>query len=216
MMTKSVNPNSDKLIARMHQNSKTHTNRIKLLRKWFPIFAGLLIMVVLLWTTLDRFFEKKIEGLPEVVGKIEVRNEVLKPQMVSTDESGNPFKILAEKAVQTGDAQVEFQEPCCEMIGKKGRKLTLKSAQGVLDQEKSTFTYEKDVNLEASDGYKLQIDGAIVDMKSQVITSNNELNGSGPAGSISAKDGVVFDKKKNKIHFKGRTKLVLNPSNKRK
>jgi lipopolysaccharide export system protein LptC len=206
-----VEKREKKSTASLLKRSKKHTGRVRILRRFLPIAALLSVLAVLLWSSFETFFEKKIDGIPDKARNIVTHNKVLNPRMNSTDSKGNPYKIEAENATQIEDSKAILEKPCCEIVGSKGQQIKLKSDTGLLNQEKQTFAYEGDVQLETDDGYVFETKKAKVDLKTQSVTGKDFIQGAGPAGNITAKDGFHVDKKSQELHFKGPTRLTINP-----
>lgn len=193
------------------KHSHTHTNRVKILRRFLPMVGVLAILSVVLWSFLESFFEKKIEGIPQKAQSILLHNKVLNPRMHSTDAKGNPFSIQAETATQSADSSAAFEKPCCELVGNKGQKIKLKSDTGFLNQDEQKFTYDENVHIETSDGYTVDTKKAMVDLKNQTVTGTEPVTAKGPVGTVTSQDGFHLDKEKQELHFKGPTKLVIYP-----
>ena len=54
----------------------------------------------------------------------------------------------AQNATQIENSKAVLEKPCCEIVGSKGQQIKLKSDTGLLNQEKQTFAYEGNVQLE--------------------------------------------------------------------
>lgn len=195
----------------LFKRSKNHTSHVKWLRRFLPIIGGVAILSVLLWSSFETFFEKKIDGIPEIARNLVKHNKVMSPRIKSTDSKGNPYKIQAESATQNTDSQASFEKPCCEIVGGKGQQIKLKSDKGFMNQKEQKFTYDENVHLETSDGYSFKTKKAVVDLNSQNVTGKDPVTGTGPAGHITSRDGFFLDKKTQELHFKGPTKLIIHP-----
>ena len=200
-----------KSTASLIRRSKKHTGRVRILRRFLPITALLAVLAVLLWSSFETFFEKKIEGIPDKARHLVTQNKVLNPRMNSTDSKGNPYKIEAQNATQIENSKAVLEKPCCEIVGSKGQQIKLKSDTGLLNQEKQTFAYEGNVQLETDDGYVFDTKKAKVDLKTQSVTGKDPIQGTGPAGNITAQEGFYLDKKSQELHFKGPTRLIIHP-----
>ena len=73
------------------KRSKNHTSRVRWLRRFLPIIGGIAILSVLLWSSFETFFEKKIDGIPEVARNLVKHNKVMNPRIKSTDSKGKPL-----------------------------------------------------------------------------------------------------------------------------
>lgn len=203
-----------KTTASLLKRSQRHTGRVKILRRFLPLTAFIAVLAVLLWSSFETFFEKKIEGIPDRARSLITHNKALNPRINSTDSKGNPYKIEAKSATQVEGAKAILEKPCCEIVGHKGQQIKLRSDQGFLDQKTQTFTYEGNVHLETSEGYIFETKKVEVDLKSQRVTGQDPVQGQGPAGHITAQDGFSVDKKSQELHFNGPTHLVIYPQKK--
>ena len=207
MSRQTPNPSTEKLLKR----SKTHTGRVKWLRRVLPLVGLVAIFSVLLWSSFETFFEKKIDGIPDKARNLIKHNKITNLRLNSTDSKGNPYKIKAESGTQDNEVKASFKKPCCEIVGPKGQQIKLKSDKGLLNQDDQKFVYDKNVHLKTSDGYSFDTEQAIVDLESQNITGKSPVTGKGPAGKITSKKGFFLDKKTQEFHFKGPTKLTIHP-----
>ena len=196
--------------------SHKHTSRVRKLRRILPCVALLSVAVVLLWSTIAHFFEKKIDGLPDDMNQLTLHNEVANLRMVSTDEKGNPFKIQAQSATQRGGAQASFTHPTGEFLLSSGQTVSLTADRGTMNQENNQVTYSGHVVLKTDDGYQIETECAVMNIKEQKAEGQAPIQGFGPPGKVFAKTGFCLEKKTNLLTFKGPTQLIIDQSNNRK
>lgn len=198
------------------QRALRHSSRVRVLRRILPVFGVSLVLTVLLWASIDVFFEEKIEGLSHLKDDLEIKNKVINPILTTTDEKGSPLKIQAKSATHNQDDKAEFTKPCCELNSPDGRKTTLSSDDGALDQGKKVFVYRGNVILESKtndqDKLVFQTNSARVLLDSQDAEGDDEITGQSPMGSLTAKHGFRFDRKQQALTFKGPSKLIINQS----
>ncbi len=195
--------------------SELHSSRVKTLRRTLPFVVGIVVLIVVLWSSLDVFFEDKIDGLSDLEANIGVKNKVLKPKLQTTDEKGSPLTIEAESATHENENAATFQRPCCELKGPNGKTTKLTSDDGVLNQAERVFIYRGNVVLESStddeQSLTLKTKSARVLLDSQDAEGDDEVIGKSPMGTLTSKHGFRFDRKEQKIYFKGPSKLSISP-----
>jgi Uncharacterized protein conserved in bacteria len=196
--------------------SHKHTMRVRKLRRILPFFALLSVAVVLLWSNIAHLFEKKIDGLPEAVNQLTLHNEVANLRMVSTDDKGNPFKIQAQSATQSGTAQANFSHPVGEFLLASGQTVSLTADQGMMNQGDHQVTYSGHVVLKTDDGYQMETECAVMNLKEQKAEGQVPIQGFGPQGKIYAQAGFCLEKKSSLLTFKGPTRLIIDQSDKAK
>lgn len=138
------------------------------------------------------------------------KNELLNPEFESRDKKNQPYKIIAQRAVQ-GEANkdlIMLERPVGEMTMQNGRLVRMKSKTGAYRQDTERFFLEGEVYLEHDEGYILQSDEAHIDLKQNYVWSEKPVNGRGPDMEVEAK-GLQVNGKTGQIVFTGPAKLVL-------
>lgn len=89
-----------------------YSKTIRALRLALPIIALILLGVILIWPNLDKTNDFIIEEQTTPTLQ-NATNELLNPRFESVDKNGNPYRILATKAVQSpqNDSFVLLENP---------------------------------------------------------------------------------------------------------
>jgi LPS export ABC transporter protein LptC len=194
----------------VRQLSQCHSERVKRLRTLLPL-AGLgVVILVCLWSSLERFFERKIEGIPQYAKRLTLQNEVLNPIIVSTDNAGNPFRLSAERGTQTEEEKAVFEKPVSELTSRTGNHIKVSSKAGLLNPHDNTFTYFKEAHLKEAQGHWFKTTYIKVDLKKQRAHSVAPVKGAGPMGALEAAQGFTLNKEEQTLTLHGPTKLLLN------
>lgn len=193
-----------------------HSTRVKILRRIVPVIIVFIVLVVLLWTSLDIFFEEKIEGVKGLKSEIEFQNKVMNPELRVTDDKERPVKIQAESATHDQDDAAHFEKPCCELEGDNGNKSKLTADEGLLDRVENVFTYRGNVVLDVpipdQSHVILKTKSARVFLDSRNVDGEDEIHIEGPMGTLTSKNGFRFDHNKQKLTLKGPSRLKLQTS----
>ena len=194
----------------VRQLSKLHSKRIKRLRTLLPLVGLGGVVLVCLWSSLEHFFERKIEGIPHYAKRLTFQNEVLNPVVVSMDNAGNPFRLSAERGTQTIEEKAVFEKPVSELTSRTGNHIKVSSKTGLLNPQDNTFTYFKDVVFKETKGHQLEAAYIRVDLKKQSARSVTPVKGKGPMGKIEATQGFTLNKERQTLALHGSTKLLLH------
>jgi len=181
--------------------------RVKLV---LPIAAFLLLGLVFGW---NQFQTNTIEPIRETYTQEQqsvTRNELINATFESVDEKGQPFTVMAARAVQdAGDENTMLLEsPTGRMDLESGDALSVRADQGTYSQDVRTIILNENVKVGHSLGYVLETDILHVDMKSSVAHSDLDVRGYGPEGTIEAK-GVQANSTQDIVVFSGPAKLIL-------
>lgn len=189
---------------------KSHSNRIKFLRKLLPIIAIFLVVMIFIWPAAKRLLEGAMEDFPKISKELIVENKVINPRIISTDNKGQPYEMRADSASQVDKQKTDMSHPKSTMTMAQGGKVEINSNKGIFDKNTNCMTYQDDVKLQTSEGYKFSAQKVDVDVKEQYARCDDPIQGDGPGGKIEAQGGIDFDKHTNKMYFKGQTRLILN------
>ncbi len=194
--------------------SKNYSRFVKVMRWGLPLFALIMMGIVLAWPELD----DQIKAIPEDeilnAGEIAVGgNELLNPQYETTDAQNNPVSVRAQKAIQSQNNKniVRLEIPQADFKTKKGENISVKALQGTYDQSGEKLFLQDDVKIMHQSNYVLNAKELRLNMKTQEAFSNQdititgddvELNAIGLQGNMN--DGTLF--------FEGPATLTFHPT----
>jgi len=182
--------------------------------RWgLPIFALIMMVVVLAWPELD----EQIEAIPEedILNVQEVNmggNELLNPRYETTDAQNNPINVRAEKAIQSQNNKdiVRLEIPKANFKTKDGDGIFIEALQGTYDQKNEKLFLQDDVKITHEKNYVLNAKELRINIKSQeafskqnvkITSQDTELNAMGLQGNM--QEGTLF--------FEGPATLKINP-----
>lgn len=164
-------------------------------------------------TTNLTFDEIKIN---EQVGHIEMVNPVYK----SFGKDQTPYRVSAQTAVRMIDNpdSIWLSEPRA-LIGKEieagnviedtnQNMLTVSATSGDYDQEIGQLNLKGKVQLRDQQGYVLNGESLMVDLKTGDATSAQPINGIGPRGVLKA-EGLIVKHSGSHVILQGRSQIIL-------
>lgn len=187
-----------------------YSRTIRILRLALPVVAILLIGIVLVWPNLDKSNDFVIEE--QTTPTLEnTTNELLNPRFESVDNNSQPYSIVAAKATQSPQNEnlVFLESPSGDVTLKDGALIKMVAEKGAYEQEKGTLTLTKDIGITHDAGYTLTAETLELDFTNKIITSENDIQITGPIGTINAK-GVQANGESDTLLFSGPATLTLD------
>jgi lipopolysaccharide export system protein LptC len=195
---------------------KAYSAFVRFMRIGLPLGSVLLLVLVFAWSTLENFqdyFEDEVSSIRESLQNGELMNKMEKPVLEASDQQGRPFRVEASKADQAGNDAVDLKDPTGKLTLKDGTTLNLKGNKGHYEHGQEQLNLKGNVELDSSSGFHFKTNDAHFDLKSGKIKGSQSIKGQGPQGKVQA-EGFEIQDKGDRIHFKGRTKLIIEPQRK--
>lgn len=188
---------------------KGYTRFVRIMRLALPLVAIGIIGLLLSWPRV----EKTLAPIPAqaVVPKTVGKNELVNPRFQSTDENSQPFSITAKRAVQSArdPSVVLLEDPTADITLKNGTWLAAEAQRGAYRQNADRLLLQGKVKLFHDQGYEMQTEKLLVNLKSREAWSDEPVYGQGPAGTLQA-SGMQAMADADQLIFTGPVKLVLN------
>lgn len=193
--------------ARAYAEARRHSTRVRLMRRYIPIGAGISILMVMIIGIFDPF--RTIGGVS--VGPINLSGTKLtmeQPRLSGfRSKDAKPYEVTADSASQ------DIRKPTIvEMKGLKAR-ITLESNgfarltadTGIYDTQKEQMDLKSNVRLTTDTGYDARLKSAFVDFKGGNVTSREPVQVNFKGGSIESERLDVTDNGK-RLSFEGRVR----------
>lgn len=189
---------------------------VGVMKRALPIAAGALIAIVLIFALLPRQSDK-VSFAYESMGRIDNDLAMLKPRLTGSDQSGNPFVITADAAVQQGAnaRKVMLKKVEADLTLDKDRWMNASAMRGFVDMEKGALTLTGGIAVFSDDGYELHTERANVDLKKGIFRGPGEVTGQGPMGTVRA-DTFELDRNTKQITLRGHVRMTIIPAKGRK
>ncbi len=185
-----------------------YTRMVRTLRLILPVLALLIVGVVFAWPKMDEIKPALTqETAPQ---KKTGSNELIKPKYQGLDNSGQPYTVTADRAVQsTGDPDaVLLDQPRGQTKLTDGDIIYVQAVNGTYRQKAQRLTLENDVRLRNAQGYHMEGQRVTVDMDAHKAWTDLPVRGAGPSGTIEA-TGLQADTTTGILVFTGPATLVL-------
>lgn len=197
----------------------SHSRWVQSLRILLPLTALGLTVAVLLWPSVGsdknrvRINQNQLAGGPAARPEDDVLR-MAQPRFVSTDQNDRPFTITADSATQTraDDSEVSLVAPKADLADKDGGWMQLGADSGYFNRKSDSLRLEGNVTLFHDNGMEFQTTRMGANLKDRSITSDAPVEGQGPQGSLSARDGFRVLQSGQRIELIGPSKVVVRGS----
>jgi len=138
---------------------------------------------------------------------------IVSPAYEGTDSLNRLFTVSAARAEQSSpdDPTVDLEEIAARMDLGDGRVATARAADGVYDTDLEVLQMPGAMQFTTSDGYRLEAQGARVDLAEKMVTSDRPVRGEGPLGHIVAQRFTI-DIDARKAVFEGNVRMRTVPA----
>lgn len=205
-----------------------HTSRVQFLRRTFPVLAGVLLVLVVMWPLLNELHLNYRSKLSQTRLKVEeialtmpaagqpLQLQIKKPEYIGKDENGRPYTVTADKVVQDGmkpgASIMNLEQPTASMIldDTSREKINVEANTGLYNPDTRTLDLDGDVVITHSTGYKLNAENLHVNLSEGRSQTEQPVSGDGPNGTLSGEKLELLDKGEH-IILHGKSKVTLLP-----
>ncbi|PKQ07799.1 MAG: LPS export ABC transporter periplasmic protein LptC [Alphaproteobacteria bacterium HGW-Alphaproteobacteria-11] len=181
-----------------------------------PLGAALLLAVVLYYSGVF----SRDDRLDVAFREIETRPDDLRmvsPRIDGVTGDGRPYSISADNATQDAARpnfvvleNINAEMKVNEAAGEEAEWISLAATDGLLDSESQTLELMQSIDIETAQGYVIHGNRAVVDFDAGTVTSDSEVTGEGPLGTLRA-DRMTADHSGRVMRFEGKVKLLIHP-----
>ncbi|MBN9412338.1 MAG: LPS export ABC transporter periplasmic protein LptC [Candidatus Paracaedimonas acanthamoebae] len=195
----------------LQQQHQRRSEKIIFLRKFSCAVIILMGVTLIAWPQIEKFLNSIESQGDNSFKHLAVQNRIQQPRMHSYDKDRRPFNIDAQSAEQVSSEKIGLEQPFSKHILHNGIEIEINGDQGIFHQNTKFLNYEKNVKLKTSSGYEFTTDSASIDTNGKSIEGSKPIVGKGPSSEIVAQ-GFKIENEGNKIHFIGKSTLILNAS----
>lgn len=165
------------------------------------------IVVIFIWPMTDDQIVPAPSSEPHAA---QASNDLIAPKFSSVDENGNPFTVMAARAVQVAGKPdvIDLDSPTGTITLSPGLALIAGAPSGVFDQNTSILDLAGGVVVTTTDGYHLTVDHVQVRVKDRHLIADAPVHITGPMGEITAASATV-DGGAGVLIFNGPATLIL-------
>ena len=205
---------TDKRLGTLTKNTQSAANTagysklVRLLRFSLPLFALIILAVVLSWGTLK---PEIIVAQTEELSVADIsKNELIKPRFESRDDKNQPYIITADKATQSKEDEdlIILENPSGEITLTSKAIIALQAALGAFEQRQQYLILKDKTKLAHSNGYVLDTEKLHIDIKNNKAWTDTDVRVEGQEGNIIAK-GLEVDQTTQALKFIGPAKLMI-------
>ena len=204
--------------------SETHRPPRLSMRSGYSFFVGTMkivlpalvvgiILLVLIWPRImpeESQFRLGVSDLaPDSAGELTMVN----PRFQGRDEEGQPFSLMADKAIQVeaDSGHLRLTNPEAEITLNSDAWLALSAKTGLYNRQADTLGLSGGVSLFHDRGFEIRSNAATVDLKAGEAHSAAPVQGQGPSGNFTAEGFRILDQGAT-IQLTGHSKLTVYPS----
>jgi lipopolysaccharide export system protein LptC len=176
---------------------------VALMKRALPIAAAAILAAVIVYSLLPRQSEK-ITITAEHIGRIDNDLAMIKPRLTGVDDSGNPFVITADVAIQDPKHmhRGKMKKIEADSVMQNGHWMNTTADGGFFDMDAGTLKLRGNVSVFTDDGDEMHTASVDIDMKKGLFHGPGVVTGHGPFGTLRA-DSFDADHRKQLLHLVG-------------
>jgi lipopolysaccharide export system protein LptC len=180
-------------------------------KRLLPLGALMLLSLVILWPEISQHNPARVSYRLATGTDAADQGSMTKAHYEGIDQSGLPYTMTADQAVQTDSDTVVLTKPAGDMTMKSGSWLMVQSRDGIYHAHAQHLDLSNHVVLYRDDGTTVRTSKAHVDLKAGTASGHETVNADGPFGTLDAHGFAITDRG-TLLHFSGPAKLVLDGS----
>jgi lipopolysaccharide export system protein LptC len=181
-------------------------------KRLLPLGALILLSLVILWPELISQHNPARVSYRLATGTDAAdQGSMTKAHYEGIDDSGRPYTMTADQAVQTDADTVVLTRPAGDMTMKNGSWLMIQSRDGLYHAKAEHLDLSNHVVLYRDDGTTVRTSKAAIDLKASTASGHEKVDADGPFGTLDAQGFNITDRG-TRLHFTGPAKLVLDGS----
>lgn len=194
------------------QGVGTYSRFVSAMKFVLPIFALILIGLVLVWPQLRGTDNRFKIGFSGIEAREAEGLNMVNARYMGTDAKNQPFSVTADiaKNLKPDATLVELEMPKADMTLEDGSWLVLTANTGAYNQPEKTLSLKGAVNLFHDSGYEIRTSSADIDLGKNLASGNEPVAGQGPFGELRAQ-GFILQNNGSVISFTGKSHLILYP-----
>lgn len=184
---------------------------VSLFKRLLPVGALMLLSLIVLWPEISRHNPARVTYHVATGTDAADQGSMTSAHYEGIGDSGRPYTMTADKAVQTDADTVLLTKPAGDMTMNSGSWLMVQSRHGVYHAKVQNLDLSNHVVLYRDDGTTVRTSKALVNLKAATASGHEAVNADGPFGTLDAHGFAITDRG-TRLHFTGPSKLVLDGS----
>lgn len=195
------------------RSAKTHSRYVRILRVALPAVVAIVIGGFSLWTWLNPM-RLLLNKLPENIGDLVISGTKItmeKPRLTGFTSDARPYELTAKAAAQdlTRPDIVELRELHGKFQMQDNSTTEVTAPTGIYNSKKETLTLGKGTLVVFSNGYRVKLDEAVVDIRTSGLTTTNPVEVEMLQGTLNAKELRILESGA-LLRFEGGVRMMLN------
>ena len=180
-----------------------HTRRVLITKRTLPIFAFLLIALIIVWPLFKEQKDSFSLGISSSKSGKGVKMDMENIRFFAINTKKLPMTLVtpSAKEINPSTHEMRMENPVGTYQMANNEVLTIKTPYAFIHQEKETVLFEDEVNIVSSSGYQGNTRNVFCDYKQGTADSNEPVFITGPMGKVNAK-GLLMKDKGNSIFLK--------------
>jgi lipopolysaccharide export system protein LptC len=197
-------------LGRGRSASYDRSGLVSRLKLAFPLIAGFIIALVLIWPNVV----PNRHGFPIGGGKVSLQEaETLRmtnARFVGTDQKGQPYAVTASSATEANPSAptVDLTDPKADMTMKDGAWTMGSALTGVYHRDLKTLDLIDNVTVFHDSGAEFHTSKATIDLVTHDASGQEPVRGQSPSGTIEGQ-GFTITKRGQIITFTGKSHAIL-------
>ncbi|MGD0191646.1 MAG: LPS export ABC transporter periplasmic protein LptC [Rhizomicrobium sp.] len=194
------------------QQTERYTRFVVIAKRVLLGAAAVLLAAVLIYTLQPR--QKNGADYAKFAFKnIEIIGDDLamtSPRLTGVDESGDPYIVTAELAIQDhlNAKRAKLKNVQGDVTLKDGTWATGTAPSGFLDASRKLLTLTGRIDVYSDNGYEAHTTAALINMDTGMITGNREVTGQGTLGTFRA-DRFKIDRDKKLVYLYSNVRMII-------
>ena len=191
------------------EKNRKRTRHVRFFRVILPILGVIVLFSIFIMQDRNEFGD--IRPIEEVAPRKMGENELLSPRFEAMDQNNQPYILTAERAFQSPDDMdmITLENPTADMKMTNGENVSLRSNDGLYNQDNQILDLSGDVTLNHDEGYSLRTSTLKLNVLNRTAQTDDSVSAEGPDSHIEA-SGLDADANASVYIFKGPAKLTLD------
>ncbi len=187
---------------------KQHSRRVLIIKRSLPVFAFLIIALIVVWPQFSQHKDKFSLAVPANGKKTQVEMENLR--FFGVNNKKLPMTLNTPAVHQTDDTtdNIRMERPVGTYQMSSGDVMTLNAPYAIINQSQEQIFFEDQINIKTDSGYVGRTSQVLCDYTQGTADGNSPVSISGPAGRLNAQ-GIWMADKGNLILFKKKATALL-------
>jgi len=193
-----------------YKKAVRHSSKVKFWKIALPVI-GILVILGISGALIFNAYDTPVAGIQSI--SVDDGNLIMEnPQLNGIDKNKRPYNLTADRAIQdvSNPTRVELEKIFAELPMDEEHSARIKAGNGVYDAELKTLVLTKKVHVETSNGLRLDLDDADIDIDKGTMKTTGPVTATSPQADISANNVAVEDNG-NRVMFKGKVRMTLRP-----